>query len=315
MATRSPTAGIGQINRMSSSTTTDCLIIGANGLVGRRVGDILSRQSRPWIGTFHKRREKGLQKLDITDIQKLKEFISSYQPNVVFHCANLAGGVDFCEKRPDEAEVFHFTATQQMGETCRKIGAVLVFISTDYVFDGMRSPYHEEDSPNPLNAYGALKLRAENWIRKHLDRYVIARTTNVYGWDSQTVTPNFLMGAYRRISKEEKIVVPSFLYGSPTCAEDLARALVELYQKNAKGLFHIVGPDFMDRYAWAGLAAKIFGWNVSLIQELKTPPAGMIPRPFSPRLDCRKFLSRFTTALRPPIEGMKRMKEEMKNLR
>src|SRR5262249_10883804 len=149
-------------------------------------------------------------------------------PSLVIHCANLAGGVDFCETNPDAATAFHLGGAKNLAAWCRGAAARLVFVSTDYVFDGARPPYREDDQTGPLNRYGRLKLEGERWIAAQLPSWAIARTTNVFGWDPDTVTPNFLMQLHRALAAGKTFNAPSFLSGNPTYVEDLAAALVEL---------------------------------------------------------------------------------------
>jgi len=189
------------------------VVIGANGLVGASVARSLTDKGIRWVGTYNRRPKEGLLKLDITSAGDVKLFLSKYSPQVVFHCANLAGGVDFCEHNPKLAVAFHLDATRQVAGCSSSAGAVFVFLSTDYVFDGGKGPYKEDDKPNPLNLYGKLKLDAENWIRDDLSKFLIVRTTNVYGWDPDTVTPNYMMSLYRTLKEKKNFNAPSFLWG------------------------------------------------------------------------------------------------------
>lgn len=312
-AIRSLISGIEWTNRMNTGSGVESLIIGANGLVGRRLRDILTRDSVTYIGTYNKRREDDLLELDITDSRKLGELFGRYSPKVVFNCANLSGGVDFCERNPKEAADFHLNATKEMGARCKDIKAKFIFISTDYVFDGKNGPYKEDDPVNPLNLYGRLKLGAEEWIRSNLSDYLIVRTTNVYGWDPQTQTPNYIMGLYRALSQGKNFNAPSFLWGNPTYAADLAGAIVELYLKKANGIFHIVGSSFINRFEWAMKTCHILGLDSSLISEIKDPSPNMVPRPLKSWLANDKFKRSYQTRLHDVDSGLTIMKESMQN--
>jgi len=298
---------------MNTGSGVESLIIGANGLVGQRLRDILTRNNVTWAGTYNKRYEDQLLKLDITDGRELSELFSRYSPKVVFNCANLAGGVDFCEKNPKEAADFHLNATKEMGARCKDIKAKFIFISTDYVFDGKSGPYKEDDQTNPLNLYGRLKLGAEEWIRSNLSDYLIVRTTNVYGWDPLTQTPNYIMGLYRALSQGKNFNAPSFLWGNPTYAADLAEAIIELYLKNANGIFHIVGSSFVNRLEWAMKTCHILGLDPSLINEIKDPSPNMVPRPLKSWLATDKFRKTYRTPLHDVDSGLALMKEDMQS--
>lgn len=291
------------------------LIIGANGLVGRRIGASLTGKSIAWLGTYNKRPANGLIKLDITDQREVKSVFSKASPQVVFHSANLTGGVNFCESHPEKAKEFHLNATKAIGTECKKLNAKLVFISTDYIFDGTRDIYEEGDSPNPLNVYGCLKLETENWIRENVSRFLIIRTTNIYGWDPETVTPNYIMSLYRALKNKQVFNAPSFLFGNPTYVGDLAKAILELCAKQDRGIFHVVGASFLNRFDWANKACEILGLNGSLINEIQKPGVNMIPRPMKSRLATRKFTESFETTLHNLEDGLGLMKEDMRHER
>lgn len=296
---------------MAAKKPIQALVIGANGLVGRRVGEGLSKTGIRWKGTCNRRRGGELMHMDITDPKDVGLAFSDISPKIVFNMANLAGGVDFCEKNPEIGRAFHVTATKAIGERCMDSGALMVFVSTDYIFDGTKGPYKEDDEPNPLNLYGRLKLEAEEWIKKNLKDYIIVRTTNVYGWDPETVTPNYMMGMYRNLSNGKEFNSPSFLWGNPTYVGDLADALIELASKDASGVYHVVGSSFIHRFEWAKKACEVLGLKASLLREVKEPPSGIVPRPLKSWLDTGKFRRSFNKNLHNVCDGLRLMKDDM----
>lgn len=289
-----------------------CLVIGANGLVGGRIREILSNHGLRWAGTCRARPEEGLLRSDITSADDLKRLFSLYKPDCVFHCANLSGGVDFCESRRDMAVDFHLNAAKEIVRHCADTGAKLIFLSTDYIFDGTKGPYSEDDEPHPLNAYGELKLEAEEHIRANLERHIIVRTTNVYGWDAKTVTPNYMMSLYRALTAHKAFNAPSFLWGNPTYAGDLADAVFELYRKEASGVFHVVGSDFVNRYEWARTACDVFGLDSSFLREIKEPSPDMVPRPLKSWLRADKFNGLYDTKMHNLRAGLELMRSDIK---
>lgn len=287
------------------------LIIGASGLLGKQISLLFTKNNSNWIGTFNKRQKPGLLPLDITESARVQDFFLKIKPSYVFLCANLTGGVDFCEKNPEIGKRFYIEGTKLVGKNCLNCGSTLVFISTDYVFDGAGGPYRENDNKSPLNIYGRLKLEAEEWIQANLKKYIIIRTTNVYGWDPQTITPNYMMQLYRSLERKAPFNAASFLWGNPTYAPDLARAAIELAENNAAGIFHVVGKTFINRYDWAIKACKVFNMDSSLIKEIKEPSSNMIPRPLKSNLDTKKFISMYTTELHDLDHGLELMKNEI----
>ncbi|MFH0771904.1 MAG: SDR family oxidoreductase [Candidatus Omnitrophota bacterium] len=297
---------------MRDSRSEEALIIGANGLVGRRVGKSLLDKGIKWIGTSNKRHQENSLSLDITDSVAMADLFARICPKAVFHCANLAGGVDFCEKNPEAARKFHLEATKEMAKHCENSASVLIFISTDYVFDGTDGPYKEETAVNPLNLYGRLKLDAERWIQDNMKRYLIIRTTNIYGWDPETLTPNYIMSLYRSVKEGKTFNAPSFLWGNPTYVGDLAEAIAELYIKEARGIFHIVGSSFVNRLEWAMKACEILGLDGSVVSEIKKPPENMTARPLKSWLSSEKFRNSYATLLRDLYDGLRQVKSDMK---
>ncbi|MFC1941146.1 SDR family oxidoreductase [Chloroflexota bacterium] len=288
-----------------------CLVLGANGLIGRVVGKQLEGKCK-WFGTYYKREEPGLINIDITSDDSLKEIYDEVKPDCVINCANLAGGTDFCESHPDLAERFHLKANISIGELCEKHDARMVLISTDYIFDGENPPYQEDDEPNPLNAYGRLKLEAEKWLINNVTKHTIVRTTNVFGWDPNTVTPNYMMNLYRAIKDNKQFRAPSFLWGNPTYVGDLASAIIELCSIEMNGVSHVVGSSFINRYEWTIKACRIADWDKSLVVEVNNIPDNVVPRPLKSNLDTRKFRSLCQTKLRNVDDGIKAFLEEMR---
>ena len=288
------------------------LILGANGLIGRAVGKQVDGKHE-WFGTYHKRKEPGLIRVDITSVDNLKEIFNEIEPSCVVNCANLAGGVDFCESHPDLARKFHLEANISVGQLCEEHDSRMVFISTDYVFNGENPPYKEDDKPNPLNAYGRLKLEAENWIINNVSKYTIVRTTNVFGWDTESVTPNYMMSLYRAIKDNRQFKAPSFLWGNPTYVGDLASAIIEMCSDEMGGVFHVVGSSFINRYGWAKKTCRLGEWDESLVIEVLDIPDNMVPRPLKSNLDTQKFRSLCKTQLSDVDTGMNAFLKEMKN--
>jgi dTDP-4-dehydrorhamnose reductase len=288
------------------------LILGANGLIGQRFVRLCKEKGIDYVGTRYTREGEGLIPFNQLEFARIPVFFDEVSPTVVVNSIGLAGGVNFCEENPGIGRKYHVDATKVMVDWCRKTGAVFVYISTDYVFDGKNPPYKEDDKTNPLNLYGELKLEGEQYIRANLERYVIARTTNVYGWDPETRTPNFLMYLYQTLAEGKSFKAPSFLRGNPTYVRDLAKAILELIDKKKYGLFHIVGSGYINRYDWAIKFCQLAGLDREKIIEVKNPPEDIVPRPFESNLNTGKVRKILETKLHGIDEGLQLLLEEMK---
>jgi dTDP-4-dehydrorhamnose reductase len=288
------------------------LVFGANGLIGRALYKRIQKNNI-CIGTYFKRPETNLQYADITSSSDIERLIDQEKPDYVINCSNLSGGVDFCEYHPDIAKKYHLEANSIIGCLAQKHQSRFVFISTDYIFDGKSSPNKEEDIPHPLNVYGQLKLDAERWVLQNVSKYTVVRTTNVFGWDPASITPNYIMNLYNTIHSDKQFKAPSFLWGNPTYVDDLAAGIIELCANEIDGIFHIVGSSFTNRYEWAKKACQIIGLDESQLIETKEIPENMTPRPFKSNLNTQKFRKHCQTRLRNTTDGLKAFVEEMSN--
>lgn len=288
------------------------LILGADGLIGHQFTRVCGEAGITHTGTCYTRRMEGSIYFDQSDLANIPLLLDRVSPTVVVDAIGLAGGVNFCESHPETGRKYHVDATIAKADWCREHGAAFAFISTDYVFDGKNPPYKEDDAVNPLNSYGALKLEAEQYIQVNLERYVIARTTNVFGWDPQTETPNFLMHLVNTLKEQDSIKVPSFLYGNPTYAGDLAAGIMDLLEKENFGLYHLVGPENISRYRWAEKCIAMAGFTGKTIEPVEQPPENMVPRPLLSHLDTAKFNGVSRIKLHNVDEGLKIFVNEMK---
>lgn len=192
---------------------------------------------------------------DLSDPASVGAAVRSHRPDVVVNAAAYTA-VDKAESEPDLAHAVNAAAPGAMAEACEAVGAALVHISTDYVFDGTKDgAYHPEDAVGPRSVYGESKLRGEDAIRAATDRAVILRTSWVYGPRGG----NFVKTMLRLGATREELGVVDDQYGRPTLAEDIARACrdiaLKLSERPAFGTYHFAGDTPM---TWCGFARDIF---------------------------------------------------------
>ena len=292
-------------------TIKNVLIFGGNGLVGKSFEKLLNQNYGVKVYSTSRFPVGNQIPCDITDSESIGSCFEKVQPHLVINCTNLAGGVNFCENNPALSEKFHFEANKTMSSLSGKLNIPFVLISTDYVFDGTEAPYDEEDTKNPLNAYGKHKLKAENWIKENTSKYIIARTTNVFGWDPFTKTPNYLMQLYFDLKENKKCNAPSFLSGNPTYVDDLSQAILDLLDKNQFGIFHVVGDSNINRYDWAIKFCDLLGFDKSLLNNIDKAPKGIVPRPFGSNLNTSKLQKSVGYTLSNVDEGLNKFQKEM----
>lgn len=238
------------------------LVTGANGMLGQDLCPILEDDGHEVV-------ETDVDKLDITNAEQVKKVLTDEMPDMVIHCAAYTN-VDKAEEDLKTAELINVTGTENIAETCGKLGITLVYISTDYVFDGETvEPYTTEDLPNPINNYGATKYEGEEAVRSLCEKYYVVRTSWLYGHHGKNFVETMLALADRN-----EIKVVDDQVGCPTWTVELANGIVKLFSK-PYGTYHVCGSGFT---TWYGFAKEIFkqynrispsplggeGWGVGL---------------------------------------------------
>ena len=185
--------------------------------------------------------------LDITDKKKVLEVFSSLKPSLVIHAAAWTD-VDGCERDPKKAFLVNEGGTENIAMACMKNKANLIYISTDFVFDGKKKePYTEDDRPNPINVYGASKLAGEEKVRQGLKSYYIIRSSWLFGPGRH----NFVTKVLSWAKTQSSLKIVEDQVGTPTYTRDLARGVVKVIKDSPPGLYHIANSGCASRYEWA----------------------------------------------------------------
>lgn len=215
------------------------LVTGGTGQLGRALARLASPE--------HSVVALGSAECDITDFQSFRQIVAREQPDVVIHAGAMTD-VDGCERDPDAAFRINARGTQNVAAVVQEAGATLVYISTNYVFDGESAqPYHEFATPRPINVYGQSKLAGEEAVRALAPRHYIVRTAMVYDETGR----NFVNTMLRAASTRPSLSVVADQVGNPTYAGDLAAALYQLIAQPAYGTYHLVNEGVASWYEWA----------------------------------------------------------------
>ena len=282
------------------------LVIGASGQVGAALGQQLSARGHSWIGTYAGVPRPGLVPLDVTDAGATRRLIDEAAPDWVF-CAGALTHVDHCEEHPEEAFRVNRDAPGLVARAAAERGAGIVYYSTEYVFDGERGPYAEDDPVRPISIYGRSKLEGEDAVRQANPRSVIARTTVVYGPEPQG--KNFVYQLLKRGRAGESMRAPADQISSPTYNVDLAAASVELAERDLTGVYHVAGSDVLDRHAFARLVCRVFGLDEASLTPVSTAALGQrASRPLRAGLRIDRARAALATPLRGPEEGLRAMR-------
>jgi dTDP-4-dehydrorhamnose reductase len=260
-------------------------IIGASGLVGSNC--LTHFIERGWTvkGSHCNYPTDTTCYYDTLHSQNNQNFdIVSFGPDVIVHCAALTN-VDYCETHEEESYEQTVKSTQHVCELATLCGARVVYISTDYVFNGDGGPYNENDTPNPINVYGKHKLLAEQLVLTSVIHSLVLRVTNVYGDEARG--KNFVARIIQQCQQEKQpfyLKLPHDQFATPINAQDIARAMFYLLSDKKTGIYHLASTDYMNRVELATRTLSYFPHaqcsniesvdSVTLKQNAKRPLVG-----------------------------------------
>jgi len=190
-----------------------------------------------------------------------------HRPDTVIHAGAMTQ-VDECEINETRSFETNYGGTSSILVCCEEAKAFLIYISTDFVFDGLAGPYTEEDEPSPVNWYGKTKQMAEDIVMHAITPWAIVRTVLVYGNSLDGSRGNIITWVKSKLEQGEKIKVVNDQFRTPTYVEDLVKGILLVIKKKARGIYHISGSDFLSPYQMAMKTAGIFGLNEDLIEEV-----------------------------------------------
>src|SRR3989338_6689702 len=221
------------------------LILGAKGMLGRALAEAFSDLQPVLWDQFD---------LDITDAEEVREKLLALKPTLILNAAAYTD-VDCSEKNIDLAMAVNGTAVGYLAKTAKNLGAILVHYSTDYVFDGAKKEgYKEDDSPNPLSAYGNSKLLGENLLKEKGEMYYLLRASWLFG---EGGAKNFVRRILTKAEKERKLKVVADRFGKPTYAKDLAKRTREIIKSQKPcGIYHLTNETPAGGITWFDLAKK-----------------------------------------------------------
>lgn len=220
------------------------LVTGVGGQLGYDVIKELRKRNIDCAGV-------DKEKFDITDFGATYGFIINYMPDVVVHCSAYTA-VDKAEDEPELCYLVNVVGTENIAKICKDIDAKMVYISTDYVFDGTKDGFYEvDDIPNPINIYGKTKLAGEKAVQEILEKYFIVRISWVFGVNGN----NFVKTMLRLGKERNELSVVADQFGSPTYTADLASLLVDVVGTDKYGIYHATNEGIC---SWAEFAEEIF---------------------------------------------------------
>lgn len=232
------------------------LITGGKGQLGRELERKLSRSHDVW--------SLGKEELDITRKDEVDSVLTAIRPEMIIHCAAYTA-VDECEKNRKKAFEVNGLGTCFLVQAASRLDARIIYISTDYVFDGAKgSPYTEDDEPNPLSIYGLSKWMGEKFVLNYMKGTVV-RTSWLYGHSGK----NFVKTMLRLAESKKEIKVVHDQIGSPTYAKDLVQVIVQLFGKK-DGIYHVSNKGQCTWYEFAKEILRLAQLDPAIISPITT---------------------------------------------
>ncbi len=286
--------------------------LGLSGLIGTRITELLAYK----FGFIKLGRSNGV---DITDKESLSAFKDYKDAKFVLHLAAKAD-VDGCEDdkslgEEGEAWKINVIGTQNVADFCRNLGKKIIYISTDFVFDGSKNKgekYGEDDIPNPINWYGRTKYEGEKAVEQSGSDYLILRLAYPYRASSDT-KKDFFRTILESLENRTEVKAVTDHKFSPTFIDDIAFAIDALIKNNdAMGIYHVVGSDALTPYNASLKIAQVFGLDQNLIRETTREEffANRAPRPFNLALRNDK-IEKLGVKMRGFEEGLAEVKKQI----
>lgn len=243
------------------------LVTGSAGVVGRQVAKDLSELGQVYSCYHRIRPDFGTPvSMDLLHDEDIRSVISQTRPDVIFHCAAL-GDLEICEKEKDLANRINHHATETISREADRLKSFLVYVSTDYVFDGTKGMRRESDVPNPINHYGRTKLEGENAVQGTASKWCIARTSVVYG--THPTRTNAVASIIDSLQNGRNFFAPVDQYICPTYLQNLSRMIIEMGTRQIAGIIHLCGATKMSRYEAAKTVAAKFSLDTKYLVPSK----------------------------------------------
>ena len=239
-------------------------------------------------------------RLEITDGAQLGALFGVAQPQVVVHLAAMAD-VGTAERNPETAAAVNATATETIACLSERHAARLVFVSTEYVFDGQHGPYREDDLPAPTTQYGHTKFEAEQAVATLTSNWSVLRTSIVYGWPAPG-RRNFVPWLVDRLRSGEEYHAPTNLYRSPVYVEHLVAGIERLVEHDATGVHHVAGSDWVTMHDFAVTVANTFDLDAGLVIPATDPTDDRLG------LDCSRTMAELALPHPGLAEGLAAMR-------
>lgn len=261
------------------------LIIGSNGMLGQSLTThfMFKKDVELMCASFEDEslyEQVTYSKIDISSSKDVKKLIKDFCPDVIVNAAAYTN-VDGCETEKELSWAINVTGIENIVKYGRTSDAHLIHISSDYIFDGEKGPYTEDELPHPISQYGKEKLAAENAIKAGRIKYTIIRTNVLYG-ATQFGRPDFVKWVFDSLTKKKNIKIVKDQINNPTYIDDLSSAISKIIEFNKEGIYNIGGSEILSRLEFTYKIADFFELDKSLISPIVTSELQQpAPRPLN----------------------------------
>ena len=271
------------------------LVTGVKGQLGYDVVNELKKRGMEAVGV-------DLEEMDITDAASVDKVLKDVAPDAVIHCAAYTA-VDAAEDQEELCRRVNRDGTRNIAKVCRELDIKMIYISTDYVFNGQGTrPWEPEDERQPLNVYGLTKCEGEEAVQELLEKYFIVRIAWVFGINGR----NFVKTMLRLAENNKRVTVVNDQYGSPTYTYDLAKLLVDMVQTQKYGIYHATNEGICTWYEFACEIFKQAGIEMEVVPVSAAEYPAKAKRPENSRMSKEKLTENGFDRLPPWQDALKR---------
>jgi S-adenosylmethionine synthetase len=264
------------------------LLTGSSGFLGKILYRVFSGCTETTGLCYTNQVYSQLIKSDVSDRKSLLNILNTVNPSCIVHSAAWRDP-ERCENDPDGARAIHVDATAVMAEWCTMHDACLVYISTDYIFDGTSPPYGESDGASPVNVYGRTKAVGECAARQ-TNKHIVVRVPLQYGF-SQVPDDSFVIKVLEKMSSADTVALDNVQLRHPTLSDDVAQAILNLLHIDFTGTIHLRGTTDVTRFAIWQIIADVFDCDPSCVLALPEAAVFAAARPNDSRLSTDLYSS------------------------
>ena len=300
-------------------TQAHILLTGCHGLLGQRFVQRLTKDHFILGVDIHENtyihgENYQYKSLDITNRKNVKRICEEFKPDWIVNTAAFTD-VDACEKEKERCWKVNVESVENLVFYARINGAKLIHFSSDYVFDGTKDLYSEDDTASPLNYYGRAKLASENIVKASGIDWAILRTSTLYDIDALKGNQNFVTWVVKNLQQGESIKIVTDQWGNPTLARNLAAAAWKVILLNRTGVYQTAGKEIINRYDFAKKIATLFDLNEWLLEPIITMELGQSAiRPLKMGLDISKAERKLELDMLGVDAGLSIFKSEYLNI-